>query len=135
MRSRSARRFYKRAARCFGPAFFRFSRFSLCPGNHSASLLKVTLVLQGMPQFPFYIGLAAGILTSVAALPQLIKLIREKRAGDISLAMFFVLLGGLGLWVWYGVLKDDLPLIITNAISFAINAAVVVMSLWYKRRS
>lgn len=88
-----------------------------------------------MDRFSFYIGLVAGILTSINAVPQLIKLIREKHAEDISLTMFIVLLVGLGLWIWYGVLKDDLPLIITNALSFVINAAVVVMSIWYKKRN
>lgn len=88
-----------------------------------------------MDRFSFYIGLVAGILTSIAALPQLLKLIREKHAEDISITMFVVLLVGLALWTWYGFLRDDMPLIITNALSFAINAAVVVFSIRYKKKA
>jgi MtN3 and saliva related transmembrane protein len=78
------------------------------------------------------IGIIAGIFTSVSLIPQLIKLIREKRADNISYGMLIVLLIGLGFWVVYGVMKDDLPIIVTNSFSFLVNSLVIVFTIRYK---
>lgn len=82
----------------------------------------------------YIVGVIAGIFTSMSLLPQLIKMIREKHAGDISITMFVVLLTGLGLWVSYGLLREDWPIIITNSVSFSMNLAILILSLVYKRK-
>ncbi len=80
------------------------------------------------------IGIAAGICTAISLLPQLIKIIREKEARNISLFYLVILLAGLSLWIWYGVLKDDLPIIATNVVSLVLNVAIIVMGIKYKRK-
>jgi MtN3 and saliva related transmembrane protein len=80
------------------------------------------------------IGIAAGICTAISLLPQLIKIIREKEARDISLFYLVILLAGLSLWIWYGILRDDLPIIATNVISMVLNVAIIVMGIKYKRK-
>lgn len=55
--------------------------------------------------FETIVGIGASAFTSTALLPQLIKILREKKANDISLAMLIVLFTGLALWVWYGFIK------------------------------
>jgi MtN3 and saliva related transmembrane protein len=80
-----------------------------------------------------YIGIIAGICTAVSLLPQLFKIIKEKKADDISFFMLFILLSGLALWVWYGVLKDDYPIIITNSFSFLVNSLVIFFTIKYKK--
>jgi MtN3 and saliva related transmembrane protein len=82
----------------------------------------------------YLIGILAGSFTALSLLPQLIKMIREKEAGNISIAMFLVLLAGLGLWVTYGILKEDWPIIITNSVSFILNISILTLHLWYKRQ-
>ncbi|HZF63867.1 MAG TPA: SemiSWEET transporter [Chitinophagaceae bacterium] len=77
------------------------------------------------------LGMAAGILTSISMLPQLIKIIKEKKADDVSLIMLLVLISGLSLWVAYGVMRDDLPLIVTNSFSVLLNCVIVVFRLKY----
>lgn len=79
------------------------------------------------------IGIAAGTLTSICMLPQLIKIIKEKKAEDISILMLFVLMSGLATWVFYGALKNDMAIIITNSLSLAINILVTTFSLLYKK--
>ena len=79
------------------------------------------------------IGIAAGTFTAVSLLPQLIKLIREKKAEDISLFYLIILLCGLILWIIYGIRKEDLPIIVTNAISLVINVTVLILGAKYKR--
>lgn len=81
-----------------------------------------------------YIGLAAGIGTGISMLPQLFKIIKEKDADGISAGMLVVLMCGLALWVWYGVLKQDLPIIITNAFSFLVNATILALMLVYRNK-
>jgi MtN3 and saliva related transmembrane protein len=83
---------------------------------------------------PNYIGIAAGIFTAASMLPQLVKIIREKKADDISIPMLLILLTGLILWIFYGTLKNDLPLIVTNAFSLVVNACIIFFSLKYKKR-
>jgi MtN3 and saliva related transmembrane protein len=69
----------------------------------------------------------------VSLLPQLIKLIKEKKAEDISLFYLIILLCGLILWIIYGVRKEDLPIIITNAVSLVINVMVLILGAKYKK--
>lgn len=83
---------------------------------------------------PAYIGIAAGVLSAASLLPQLVKIIREKKANDVSVGMFILLFAGLGLWIFYGIMKKDLPLILTNAVSLATNAFIIYFSLKYKKR-
>jgi MtN3 and saliva related transmembrane protein len=84
---------------------------------------------------PGYVGIVAGILTSVSLLPQLVKIIREKEAENLSYGMLLVLLAGLGCWVYYGILREDLPIIITNSFSFLINMLVIIFTIKYKNNS
>ena len=79
------------------------------------------------------VGLAAGICTSTSLLPQLFKLIKHKKAEDISLFYLIILFIGLGLWIWYGVLREDFPIILTNGFSLVINGIVIVLGIRYKK--
>jgi len=87
-----------------------------------------------MQSLELYVGLVAGILTAISLLPQLIKVIREKKVDDISIVYLCVLLAGLSLWVWYGILREDLPIIITNSFSVLVNLSLMVLVLIYKRK-
>jgi len=87
-----------------------------------------------MPDKTQLIGIIAGICTGISMLPQLIKIIKEKKANDISWFMLFILLGGLAGWVWYGILKEDYPIIITNSFSFLVNVAIIFFTIRYRKR-
>lgn len=78
------------------------------------------------------IGLVAGIFTSSSLIPQLIKIIKDKKVEDLSIGMFSTLLLGVMLWIVYGVLREDLPIIITNGFSFLLNVAILVLRFKYK---
>lgn len=77
------------------------------------------------------IGSTAGILTAISMLPQLIKIIKDKQAKEVSVLMLIVLMSGLALWVVYGVYRDDWPLIITNSFSFSLNLLVLIFRVKY----
>ena len=77
------------------------------------------------------IGIAAGVLTAVSSLPQIIKVLREKKAQAVSPVMYFVLLGGNALWVWYGLLLEEMPIYLTNGFSVACDLAMIFLNYRY----
>ncbi|MBR0774185.1 SemiSWEET family sugar transporter [Bradyrhizobium diazoefficiens] len=83
---------------------------------------------------PFMIkllGFAAATCTTVAYAPQFIKVWRTRSARDISLGMFLVMLLGLALWLVYGLLSGDAPLVAANAITMLLAGGILVMKLKY----
>lgn len=81
------------------------------------------------------LGFVAGIFTTIAVLPQIIKSMKTKEVKDVSPIMFGVLMLGVGLWVVYGVLKDDLPIMVTNGISFALNTTMLILMILYRKKN
>ncbi|GGH63223.1 MtN3 and saliva related transmembrane protein [Filimonas zeae] len=80
------------------------------------------------------VGLVAGICTSASLLPQLIKTFKTKKAGDVSVFMFIVMLAGNALWTFYGVTKSDLPIIATNIFALALNIVMLVLKFRFKNK-
>ena len=79
------------------------------------------------------LGLVAGGITSVAMLPQLIKVLKEKDVKDLSLLMIVVLITGLSLWVWYAYMKDELPIILSNAFAVLVNIALLISYFKFRK--
>ncbi|NEU08328.1 hypothetical protein GZH53_08410 [Flavihumibacter sp. R14] len=79
------------------------------------------------------VGLVAGILTASSLLPQLFKTIKTKEAEDVAPFMFWMLVTGTALWTYYGVLRDDLPIMITNAFSLSLNILMLILRKHYKK--
>jgi len=79
------------------------------------------------------IGLVAGTLTSIAAIPQVIKTYKTHHARDISIWQPLLLTVGVSLWMLYGILIHDLPLIIANITPLLCNALLTGMKIHYGR--
>ena len=79
------------------------------------------------------LGLAAGVCTSLSLLPQLIKIIRTKKSEDISLFYLTMLFAGLSLWIWYGLLRQDIPIVATNSVALVLNTTIIILGIRYKR--
>ncbi|MEP6675550.1 MAG: SemiSWEET transporter [Ferruginibacter sp.] len=80
------------------------------------------------------IGVAASVCTGLSLLPQLIKIYKEKKAGDISYWMLIILFAGLTLWISYGFVKADWIIIIANSISLVINLNIFYLNLKYSKK-
>ncbi len=80
---------------------------------------------------PTTIGLVAGTLTSIAAIPQVVKTLRTRHARDISIWQPILLSIGVALWMIYGMLIHDLPLIVANIIPLICNALLTGLKLHY----
>lgn len=80
------------------------------------------------------IGLVAGLITSVAALPQVVRTIRTKSTRDLSLWQPTLLTVGVGLWMVYGFRIGDVPLVTMNILPLGANIVLVAMKLQENRK-
>ncbi len=78
------------------------------------------------------VGMIAAFLSTVSSLPQVIKTIKLKETKDISFWMWAFLAVGIFLWLVYGLLKTDLPIILANGISLFLVSIVLGLKIKYK---
>lgn len=78
------------------------------------------------------IGLAAATCTTIAFLPQAIKVIKTKQTKDLSLGMYFTFTTGVFLWLVYGIMISDFPIIVANAVTLLFASVILLMKLKYK---
>ena len=78
------------------------------------------------------IGLTAAVFTTISLFPQLIKIWKTKSTKDISTGMFSLFCGGVFLWFVYGVLVNDLPIIVANSLAFVQALVILVFKAKYK---
>ena len=76
------------------------------------------------------IGLAAAFCTTIAFLPQVIQTWRTRSTRDLSLPMFSIFTTGIALWLVYGLIVRDIPLIAANGVTLVLSGTI----LWFKVR-
>lgn len=79
-----------------------------------------------------YLGLAAACCTTLSFLPQAIKIIKTKHTKDLSLEMYSLFTLGVFLWLIYGIIVVDIPLIVANIITFALASTILILKIKYK---
>jgi MtN3 and saliva related transmembrane protein len=80
---------------------------------------------------PTTIGLVAGTLTSIASIPQVIKTLKTRHVRDISVWQPLLLAFGVALWMIYGILINDVPLIVSNITPLICNIILTGMKIRY----
>lgn len=94
---------------------------------------EIASILGGMSsELISAVGFAAGILTTLAFLPQAIKTWTTNSARDLSLVTFGMQTTGVFLWIGYGFLTRDLPLLVANGVTFLICLAVLLAIVRYR---
>ena len=78
------------------------------------------------------LGLLAASLTTISFLPQIIKIWKTQKTGDISFVMYIILVTGVFLWLIYGFLIKDLPLILANLVTLILVSSVLFLKIKYK---
>jgi len=76
------------------------------------------------------LGLAAGTITSITFVPQVIKIWQTRSAKDLSVVMLLLLLLGVSMWPTYGILVRDIAIIYTNSMVMAMG----LVMLYFKWR-
>ena len=79
-----------------------------------------------------WVGLGAGLLTTFAFVPQVLKIWRTKSAKDISLRTYIAFSLGVAMWLVYGILKQEPPIILWNAVTLVLAIAIVAMKLRFR---
>jgi len=79
-----------------------------------------------------YLGYAAGIITTLAFLPQAFRIIRTRKTRDISLLWAVAMNTGIMLWLFYGIAKNDLPMIAANSISLILLMIILYCKLRFR---
>lgn len=74
-------------------------------------------------------GLAATCMTTSSFVPQVWRTWKTRDVSGISLPTFLILTVGLAMWLAYGLMIGDLPLIVANAAMVVLTSAIVVMKL------
>jgi MtN3 and saliva related transmembrane protein len=75
------------------------------------------------------IGLLAALLTTAAFLPQVLHTLATRDTRGISLRMYAIFVTGVLLWLIYGLLTHDWPLILANAVTLLLAGAVLILKL------
>ncbi|MFO0754058.1 MAG: SemiSWEET transporter [Thermodesulfovibrionales bacterium] len=78
------------------------------------------------------LGLAAAVLTTSSFIPQVVRSWRLKETKDISLWMFLLIGAGIFLWMVYGFLIRDLPVIAANMVSFIFVSLILYFKIKYR---
>ena len=81
------------------------------------------------------LGLLAATMTTVAFLPQILKNWKTRSAGDLSFGTFGLFTAGLVLWLAYGIIIGNLPIIVSNTITLALNAVNLAQMVKYRKRT
>lgn len=79
------------------------------------------------------LGLAAGSLTTMSFLPQVIKTWRSRSAKDLSLVMFSLFCVGVVLWLIYGIIVKDIPVMVANFVTFLLAATLLFFKLRFRQ--
>jgi MtN3 and saliva related transmembrane protein len=77
------------------------------------------------------LGVIAGTLTTVSFLPQLVKIVKNKSAKDVSLLMFLIFTLGILLWLVYGILTLTLAIIIANSVTIILALSILILKIKY----
>jgi MtN3 and saliva related transmembrane protein len=75
------------------------------------------------------IGYCAAFLTTIAFLPQAIHSWRTRDLTGISVGMYSLFTAGVGLWLIYGLIIEKWPLILANALTFALALSILLLKL------
>ena len=79
------------------------------------------------------VGYAAAALTTFAFVPQVIKTWRSKSAGDLSFLTLTAFTAGVFLWLVYGLIRRETPIIAANAVTLALGGVLVLLKMVHGR--
>ncbi|MBK7373029.1 MAG: SemiSWEET transporter [Saprospiraceae bacterium] len=80
-----------------------------------------------------YVGLFGAFLSSVTFIPQVYKAWQSRSTGDLSYWMLFILIGNVSTWLFYGIVKKDLAIIIANCIILFLAMVLLYFKISFKK--
>lgn len=80
------------------------------------------------------LGLAAGTITSITFLPQVILIYKTKSAKDLSINMLALLILGVSMWLGYGIIVKDIAIIYTNSMVLTMSLIMLYFKFRFKEK-
>lgn len=80
------------------------------------------------------LGYAAATLTTASFVPQAWRTFRTKDVSGISLKMYAVFTLGVAVWLAYGIVLEETPMMVANGLTLVLACAVLVMKVRYGKR-
>jgi len=68
-----------------------------------------------------------------STVPQIRKSLKSKKTDDVSKWLIISLIGGLSLWIFYGILKGDIIIVVANAIGVSLNLFLLSLKWRYTK--
>lgn len=81
------------------------------------------------------LGLIATCFTTSSFVPQVWQIWKTRDVSAISLPTYLIITFGLVLWLVYGVLKNDLPLIVANAMMVVLTSSITIMKIKFDKKA
>lgn len=75
------------------------------------------------------VGSIAAVCSTTSFAPQTWRVIRTRDTGAISAPMYVITVIGFALWLAYGLMKGEWPLIVPNGICLVLSGFILVMKL------
>lgn len=75
------------------------------------------------------VGLLAATGTTTAFIPQVLQIIKTQNTKGISLFMYIIFTIGITLWLTYGILLNDIPIIVANAITLILALTILFLKV------
>lgn len=79
------------------------------------------------------LGLVATCFTTSSFVPQVWRTWKTRDVSGISLPTYLIITVGLTLWLLYGWLRGDLPLMVANAVMVVLTGAITIMKIRFSR--
>jgi len=86
-----------------------------------------------MPFPPEIVGYIAAFLTTTSFMPQALMVWRTDNTSGISLGMYSMMVAGVALWMTYGILLGDAPLMIANGITLTMSSYILLRKIKHVR--
>lgn len=75
------------------------------------------------------LGYIATFLTTVSFLPQAVLTIRTRKTDEISFWMYLLFSLGVACWLGYGVILDNIAIVVANAITLVLATSILVIKI------
>ncbi len=75
------------------------------------------------------VGLVGATFTTLAFVPQVVKIWKNRSSNGVSLSMYVCMLVGIIIWLAYGILINSIAVITANILSGILQVVIIFLTL------
>ena len=81
------------------------------------------------------VGLTAAVFTTIAFVPQVLKIWKKRDASGVSITMYVIMFIGICIWFCYGILIDSISVITANGVSGILQMFIIAFALIHRKKN